>query len=261
MSASAGGSLATPDADEPAVAPPRRRPRRDAEANRERVLAAAAAAMLLEGRNVPLATIAADAGVGVGTLYRSYADREALLHALEHRAYRLLNQILDQIVDQVDRHGLPGLDAVAEYLSRTLTIADQLVLPLHGAPPLMCDEAVQARQAINRRLDRFIERGHADHSIRAPVSATDVIVFSALITQPLPHGPDWPQTAARQLAIFVNGLAWNGPLDMPGPAVTREDIENAFIFRSLPRPPGPAGCSASADAPGGPIVVWLECPR
>jgi AcrR family transcriptional regulator len=142
MSASAGGSLATPDADEPAAAPPRRRPRRDAEANRERVLAAAAAAMLLEGRNVPLATIAAD--VGVGTLYRSYADREALLHALEHRAYRLLNQILDQIVDQVDRHGLPGLDAVAEYLSRTLTIADQLVLPLHGPPPLMCDEAVQA---------------------------------------------------------------------------------------------------------------------
>ena len=50
--------------------------------------------MLREGRNVPLAAIAAEAGVGVGTLYRRYADREALLHALEHRAYALLNQIL-----------------------------------------------------------------------------------------------------------------------------------------------------------------------
>ena len=66
---------------------------------------------------------------------------------------------------------------------------------------------MHARQEINRRLDRFIERGQADGSIRAPVTATDVIVFSALITQPLPHGPAWPLIAGRQLAIFVNGLA------------------------------------------------------
>ena len=129
----------------------RRRPRRDAELNRERVLAAAVSAMLREGRNVPLATIAADAGVGVGTLYRSYADREALLHALEYRAYGLLNQILDE----VDRQDRPGLEAVREFLSRSIMIGDQLILPLHGAPPLISTEAVQARQAINRRLDRF----------------------------------------------------------------------------------------------------------
>ncbi len=110
---------------------PPRRPRRDAEANRERVLAAAAAAMLREGRNVPLAAIAAEAGVGVGTLYRRYADRKALLHALEYRAYRLLNQILDEI----ESTDLPGLDAVAQYLSRTLGIADQLgPAPARRAP-------------------------------------------------------------------------------------------------------------------------------
>src|ERR1700733_5261651 len=85
----------------------RRRPRRDAELNRERVLAAAASAMLREGRNVPLAVIAAEAGVGIGTLYRSYADRDALLHALEYRAYGLLNEILDD----VDGRDLPGLEA------------------------------------------------------------------------------------------------------------------------------------------------------
>ncbi|HMG63849.1 MAG TPA: TetR/AcrR family transcriptional regulator, partial [Streptosporangiaceae bacterium] len=165
-----------------------RRPRRDAEQNRERILAAAAAAMLRDGRHVPIATIAAAAGVGVGTLYRSYADREALLHALEHRAYDLLGQILDA-VGALD---LGGLEAVREFLSRSLAVGDQLVLPLHGAPPLVTDEAVAARREINRQLDNFIERGHADGSIRADVNATDVIVFSALITQPLPHGPSWP---------------------------------------------------------------------
>jgi hypothetical protein len=40
--------------------------------------------------------------------------------------------------------------------------------------------------------------------------------------------------AGRQLAIFVNGLAGNGPAGMPGPAVTRETIETAFSLRAAP---------------------------
>src|SRR5216683_1189163 len=141
------------DVEETAADRAPRRPRRDAEVNRERVLAAAISAMLREGRNVPLATIAAEAGVGVGTLYRSYADREALLQALEDRAYGLLNQILDEL----ERRDLPGLEAVREFLVRSLAIGDQLVLPLPGAPPLMSQDAVEARKTINRRLHHFIE--------------------------------------------------------------------------------------------------------
>ncbi|HEY2125575.1 MAG TPA: hypothetical protein VGH77_00160 [Streptosporangiaceae bacterium] len=53
-------------------------------------------------------------------------------------------------------------------------------------------------------------------------------VFSALTTQPLAHGPDWPRLAARQLAIFVAGLASPAAADIPGPPVSREDIETAF---------------------------------
>ena len=212
------------DPGPPATPAAARRPRRDAEQNRERILAAAAAVMLRDGRHAPIAAIAAEAGVGVATLYRSYADREALLHALEYRAYGLLGQILAD----VGLLGRPGLEAVREFLARALAIGDQLILPLHGAPPLVTAEAAAARQEINRRLDYFIELGHADGSIRAEVNATDVIVFSALITQPLPHGPDWPLIAERQLAVFVNGIAAGGPAPMPGPAVTRQDIETAF---------------------------------
>ena len=215
---------AAPGAAQPGRTRPRRRPRRDAEANRERLLSAAASAMMRHGRHVPLADIAAEAGVGVGTLYRKYPDRDALLQALEHRAYDHLRRILDEIAGR----SLPGLDAVREYLARTLDIADQLVLPLHGAPPLVTAEAVAARQEISARLDGFIARGHADGTIAAPVNATDIIVFSALITQPLAHGPDWPRLAARQLAVFLNGLAVPGPAGIPGPPVSSQDIETAF---------------------------------
>src|SRR5260370_35382646 len=117
----APGGRANTRAAEPATG----RPRRDAEANRERVLAAAAAAMTREGHHVPLATIAAEAGVGVGTLYRKYADRGALLQALGHRAHGRLNQILDDI----EARDLCGLQHLTEYASCALPIANHLNLP------------------------------------------------------------------------------------------------------------------------------------
>lgn len=202
----------------------RRRVRRDAEVNRERLLAVAAPIVLREGHNVPMATIAARAGVGVGTLYRGFADRDALISALQFRAYGFLNEILDEL-ETLD---LPGLQAIGEFLTRALHIGDQLVLPLHGAPPLVSAEAMTARQSIDRRLEDFIARGRTEHVIKAPVNATDVIVFSALVTQPLPHNPNWPRLAARQVAIFLNGLATAGPMEVPGPALAQDEIEHAF---------------------------------
>src|SRR5690242_5838471 len=58
--------------------------RADAQRNRDKVLAAATAAFASDGENVPLETIAARAGVGIGTLYRHFPNREALIVA----AYR-----------------------------------------------------------------------------------------------------------------------------------------------------------------------------
>ncbi|MGH3394484.1 MAG: TetR/AcrR family transcriptional regulator [Streptosporangiaceae bacterium] len=224
IAATARGGLARSGPARGLARGPARRPRRDSEANRERLLAAAAAVMLRDGRHVPLAAIAAEAGVGVGTLYRNYADRDALLQALEYRAYGLLIQILDD----VSRRDRPGLESVREFLARTLDIAGQLILPLHGAPPLMTAEAQAARREISTRLDAFLDRGRADGTITAAFNATDVIVFSALITQPLAHGPDWPRLASRQIAIFAAGLASGGPGGIPGPPVTTQDIETAF---------------------------------
>ena len=209
---------------EPDDAPPqRRRPRRDAELNRERVLSAAVSVMAREGRQVPIATIAAEAGVGVATLYRRYPDRDALLHALEHRAYALLEEILEQADAEAG-----GRAAIGTYLTRATQIRDHLVLPLRGAPPLMSTDAVDARRRISERLDALIERGHADGSITAAINATDVIIFSALTTRPLAHGPDWTRTADRQIAIFLNGLNPTRPVEIPAPALTRHDIEHTF---------------------------------
>ena len=70
--------------DEQTVAVGERPLRADARRNRDALLAAAVEAFARDGADVPLETIAAQAGVGVGTLYRNFPDRNALVEA----AYR-----------------------------------------------------------------------------------------------------------------------------------------------------------------------------
>jgi hypothetical protein len=69
-----------------------RRLRSDAAANRERILAAATIAITRAGEKVPMATIADQAGVGIGTLYRHFPTRPALLAALTMRSFELVLQ-------------------------------------------------------------------------------------------------------------------------------------------------------------------------
>ncbi len=180
------------------------------------------------GRNIPLADIAQAAGVGVGTLYRGYRDRTALLHALEQRAYGLLIAALDRIGES----GQTGAPAVQAYLEECLQLGDQLVLPLRGAPPLTDPAAVDARRRINHALERFLSDGCAQGSVRADVNATDVIACAAMITQPLPHGPVSTNIARRHIALFVHGLQATDARDLPAPAVTREHVEAAFVARA-----------------------------
>jgi AcrR family transcriptional regulator len=182
---------------------PGRAVRRDAIENREKILLTAAELMARRGHNVPLTEIADAAGVGVGTLYRGFPDRSALLDELQRRGYDLL---LDSLA-RVKAHGLTGADAIEAYLADCLELADQLVaLPLRGVPPLPDDAAAGAKSRILQAITDFLTEGRADGSVHADVTALDVAVCGTLIARPLPHGPDWPTAARRHLRMFVRGL-------------------------------------------------------
>lgn len=212
----------------PAKPPPARRRhravRRDALSNREKILTVAAELMGRRGHNVPLAEIAEAAGVGVGTFYRGWPDRTALLHTLEHRAYAQLIAILDRI----EESGQTGAAAIETYLDGCLSLGNQLVLPLRGAPPLIDEAAVAARERINASLERFLADGRRDGSVRADVNATDIIMCGTMITQPLPHSPAFSIIARRHICLFVGGIRAPADQPLPGPAVTAHDIEEMF---------------------------------
>lgn len=179
----------------------RRQLRRDALANQERVLAAAVTTMLRHGRQVPMATIAEEAGVGVGTLYRRYATREALLEALTERSFRL---VLAAAQDAAERGG-SGLDGIGRFIDRTVDHRAELVLPLHSGPGDLPPVTAAVQAEVHRTIALLLARGRADDSIRDDVTTSDVVIFGAMLAQPL--APAWSRLARRQKTLFLRGLA------------------------------------------------------
>ncbi len=177
--------------------------RRDAQANQERLLAAAITAVLREGNQVPMATIAAEAGVGVGTLYRRYPNREALLDALTHRSFELLVEIA-QMAEARPGTALAGLDW---WWDHVIARRDELVLPLNGGPPVSNPETIAVRTQLHAALRRILERGRAEGSLRDDVNTGDVILFGAMLVTPPPGASNWDRAARRQKKIYVDGLA------------------------------------------------------
>lgn len=175
--------------------------RRDALANQERVLAAAVTTMLRHGRQVPMATIATEAGVGVGTLYRRYATREALLDALTERSFRMVLAA----ANEAGERGGSGLEAIGWFLDRTIEHRAELVLPLHSGPGDLPPETAAIRAEVHRAIGLLLDRGRADHSVRDDVTTGDVVIFGAMLAQPL--DPGWARLARRQKTLFLRGLA------------------------------------------------------
>jgi AcrR family transcriptional regulator len=181
--------------------------RRDAVANRERLLAAAVTTLLRHGSSATLSQIAEEAGVGIGTLYRRYPTREDLLEALQLRAFEL---VID-MVKQVEALQLPGIEAVRMFLERTVDHGSQLVMPAHGVPLSPSAEIHERRGELHGRIAAMVERGVRDGSVRPDLTMRDVIVFGSLIAVPQPGARDWPARMARQIDLFLDAARGSQP--------------------------------------------------
>jgi AcrR family transcriptional regulator len=190
--------------------------RSDAAANRERILTAATVAVRRDGEKVPMATIAEEAGVGIGTVYRHYPTRPALLAALTLRSFHLVLEHA-RTAAQSDE---PVPTALMRFLEQTIGAREEFVLPLHGGPVIRDEKIVALQSEIRNLLEQVLARGRSDGSIRPDATPIDVIITGAMLAQPLPHAADWDQLARRQARIFIAGLAATGP-PLPGSRPTR----------------------------------------
>ena len=175
--------------------------RRDAQLNQQRILAAAAAVVHRDGPHVPMAVVAAAAGVGIGTLYRRYPNREALLDALTRRSFRL---VLDNARAAA---AWPGNALDAFRVGLTIASRGELILPLHGGPDPVTDATRSVRDEVHRTLQEIVDRGRRDGTVRADATTRDVVYFGALLAQPLAAAEGWDDIAHRLQQVYVDGLA------------------------------------------------------
>ncbi len=198
--------------------------RSDAANNKERVLVAAAAAIRRQGLKVPIAEIAAAAGVGVGTVYRHYPSRADLIDALSARSYQLvLEHARAAATSQC-----AATEAITDFLEQTIAARNDLILPLHSGPVSFDPRTVALRTEISDLLEQVLQRGRADGTIRPDIGAIDLIITGAMLAQPLANTPNWDQLARRQVAIFMSGISSTETKPLPGRRPERKDLETGF---------------------------------
>jgi AcrR family transcriptional regulator len=205
----------------------RRALRADARRNHRQLLTAARDVLLERGPGAPLDEVARRAGVGIGTLYRRFPDRQALLRAVALEALADSRSAAEDALSQ-EREGFAAL---TRYLRAALGSRVSAVLPLvlDRLEDDDDEELRAAREASAELVQRIVDTAHADGSLHPQVGFADIGTLLVRLARPLP-GPVPAaldeQLAHRHLDLFVAGLravsAQGTPLE--GPRLERSDL-------------------------------------
>lgn len=149
--------------------------RADARRNREKLLEAATASFAAaEGRPVSLESIARDAGVGIGTLYRHFPSREALVEAI----YRAEGAEVAAAAERLLKRHPPKaalrrwMDRYASFVAAKRGMAESL----HAMFDSGAMEPSQTRASIVGAVEMLLRAGADDGSLRSDVRADDVVL-------------------------------------------------------------------------------------
>ena len=176
--------------------------RADARRNRDRLLEVATAAFATaQGRPVSLESIARDAGVGIGTLYRHFPNREALVETI----YRAELAEVAAAAEQLLKRHPPQtalrrwMDRYASFVAAKRGMAESLYAIFDSGAM----EPSQTRDSIVGAVDALLQAGVEDGTLRSDVQADDVV--SSLIGIFLASGS--PDQTGRMLDLLAAGVA------------------------------------------------------
>jgi len=177
--------------------------RADAQRNREKLLSAAIDAFAEQGQNVALEAVAARAGVGIGTLYRHFPNRDALCVAAYRNEVDALCAAAAELLETLpaDQALRAWTERFADYVATKRTMGDALRSAAGSDSPLFAE----TRARILGALRLLIEAGAAAGSLRADVDPKDVLrVINGIFY--LPEGPEWRADVGRMLDLIIDGL-------------------------------------------------------
>ncbi|GAA2906154.1 TetR family transcriptional regulator [Actinoplanes cyaneus] len=205
--------------------------RRDAQRNRERILLAAHDVFATRGFAATLDDVAHHAGVGVGTVYRRFPTKEALIEAL------FADRLEDLVSLAEDALALPsGWDGLTMLLRRSVG--------MHAVDRGLRDAALcigidkhhfaKVGEHLLPLVQDIFDRAHAEGSLRADVGIHDLPIIMATVTDLARHTPPGrPEIFRRFLEVVIDGLRASPENGDLGPAITQEDVE-AIVHDCVP---------------------------
>ena len=183
--------------DEPAL-------RADAQKNRELILSAAEELFLAKGADVPLEEVAKHAGVGIGTLYRRFPTREALLAATSNERFLSLAQ-----TSRARDPELPPVDAVRAYLEE-LAGNTSTYQNLAASIGTVIQCGTPGCNAITAEGHRLLQRGQEAGTIRRDVTYEDFIHVITAISIAIGNERSSKSRIGHLVDLFLNGISIKG---------------------------------------------------
>lgn len=204
---------------------PARPMRRDAARNRELLVAAAREVFAARGLDATLDDVARQAGVGVGTAYRHFANK-----------YELAGAILDQVVDEMVTEAWAALatedpwTGLIRFLEAVLArqAADRgLREVLTGAKDSTRMTELQSR--VSEPIEALLARAHAAGQVRPDITVADFGVMVTMFCAVGDLGGDArPDLWRRYLPLVLDGLHPGGP-DLPVDPLSAQEYIAASV--------------------------------
>lgn len=179
--------------------------RADAARNRARLLEVAAAAFAEDG-DAPLETIAQRAGVGIGTLYRHFPERGALVEAAYRQEVTALCDAAPELLD-ADR---PAVESLREWMGRYVRYAAAkrgMGAALRAAAGSDSSLFAETRERIIGAIELLLAAGRADGSVRPDVDGEQVMLAMGGVWN-VPDSDRWAERVRGLLDLVVDGLRY-----------------------------------------------------
>jgi AcrR family transcriptional regulator len=211
---------------------PARPLRRDAELNRQRILRAAAEVFTTRGLQASLDDVAKHAGVGVGTVYRRFPDKDALVDALfEQRLAALVALVEEALAEPDSWAGLVSfLEKGSGLLAADRGLREILMYGTHGR-----DRTERGKAQMQPVVTKLVERAQRDGKLRADIRPTDIPFIEFMLTAAAEYAKQLsPDIWRRYLTIIIDGLRpqRDEPTPLPVPALAPDQLLE--VMRSIP---------------------------
>jgi len=215
--------------------------RRDAERNRQLILSAARTLFAQRGLDASLDDVAHEAGLGVGTVYRRFPNREALIDALFDDGLEAITEIV-----QTAQAAPRAWDGLRHFMASMLELqaADRGLRDVILARRVAEPERDRTRDRIKPALESLVARAQREGDLRADLTSADVAVLEIAVLGAAEFtGVAAPDAWRRYLAIVLDGMRADptGPSELPQPPLDEHQLDACMIgwkygFRATPRP-------------------------